>query len=177
MASTEEMEQQRAAADMLAELQEQMRKISVGDYLIYIMQSVSAMGLRKLGLSPETAGERDLEQSRMAIDAFKALLNVVERARPADEVTAHRAMLSQMQLAYVASLNPPSGPEPGDDAGPELQADAAPEAQGGSLPEPHADAEPGPQAEAGAGPRDDAGPETQGASGRDPDRDDGPEED
>lgn len=153
MASTEEMEQQRAAADMLAELQEQMRKISVGDYLIYIMQSVSAMGLRKLGLSPETAGERDLEQSRMAIDAFKALLNVVERARPADEVTAHRAMLSQMQLAYVASLNPPSEPEPGDDAGPELQVDA------------------------GAEPSDDAGPETQGASWRDPVRDDGPGED
>ena len=123
MPSKADMDRERVAADMLAELQDEMRKMPVSDYLVYLMQSVSAMGFRRLGLSPETAGERDLEQSRLAIEAFKALLNVVEATRPREEVTVHRAVLSQMQLAYVAALNPPPEPEIEDDEEPEAEED------------------------------------------------------
>jgi hypothetical protein len=117
------MDRERVAADMLAELQDEMRKMPVSDYLVYLMQSVSAMGFRRLGLSPETAGERDLEQSRLAIEAFKALLNAVEATRSREEVKVHRAVLSQMQLAYVAALNPPPEPEIEDDEEPEAEED------------------------------------------------------
>ena len=119
MPSDEEIARERTAADMVAALEDEMRAISVGDYLTYLMQSISVMGLRRLGLSAETAGDRDLEQSRLAIEAFRALLGVVEGTRAPEEVALHRAMLSQMQLAYVAALDFRSEPELEDDEEPE----------------------------------------------------------
>ena len=44
MPSEADMDRERVAADMLAELQDEMRKMPVSDYLVYLMQSVSAMG-------------------------------------------------------------------------------------------------------------------------------------
>ena len=119
MPSDEEIARERTAADMVAALEDEMRAISVSDYLAYLMQSISVMGLRRLGLSAETAGDRDLEQSRLAIEAFRALLGVVEGTRAPEEVALHRAMLSQMQLAYVAALDFRSEPELEDDEEPE----------------------------------------------------------
>ena len=119
MPSEEEIARERTAADMVAALEDEMRAISVGDYLTYLMQSISVMGLRRLGLSAETAGDRDLEQSRLAIEAFRALLGVVEGTRAPEEVALHRAMLSQLQLAYVAALDLRSEPELEDDEEPE----------------------------------------------------------
>jgi hypothetical protein len=119
MPSDEEIARERTAADMVAALEDEMRAISVGDYLTYLMQSISVMGLRRLGLSAETAGDRDLEQSRLAIEAFRALLGVVEGTRAPEEMALHRAMLSQMQLAYVAALDFRSEPELEDDEEPE----------------------------------------------------------
>ena len=119
MPSDEEIARERTAADMVAALEDEMRAISVGDYLTYLMQSISVMGLRRLGLSAETAGDRDLEQSRLAIEAFRALLGVIEGTRAPEEVALHRAMLSQMQLAYVAALDFRSEPELEDDEEPE----------------------------------------------------------
>jgi hypothetical protein len=119
MPSEEEIARERTAADMVAALEDEMRAISVGDYLAYLMQSISVMGLRRLGLSAETAGDRDLEQSRLAIEAFRALLGVIEGTRAPEEVALHRATLSQMQLAYVAALDLRSEPELEDDEEPE----------------------------------------------------------
>ena len=119
MPSEEEIARERTAADMVAALEDEMRAISVGDYLTYLMQSISVMGLRRLGLSAETAGDRDLEQSRLAIEAFRALLGVIEGTRAPEEVALHRAMLSQLQLAYVAALDVRSEPELEDDEEPE----------------------------------------------------------
>ena len=119
MPSEEEIARERTAADMVAALEDEMRAISVSDYLAYLMQSISVMGLRRLGLSAEAAGDRDLEQSRLAIEAFRALLGVVEGTRAPEEVALHRAMLSQMQLAYVAALDFRSEPELEDDEEPE----------------------------------------------------------
>lgn len=119
MPSEEEIARERTAADMVAALEDEMRAISVSDYLAYLMQSISVMGLRRLGLSAETAGDRDLEQSRLAIEAFRALLGVIEGTRAPEEVALHRAMLSQLQLAYVAALDVRSEPELEDDEEPE----------------------------------------------------------
>lgn len=119
MPSEEEIARERTAADMVAALEDEMRAISVSDYLAYLMQSISVMGLRRLGLSAEAAGDRDLEQSRLAIEAFRALLGVIEGKRAPEEVALHRAMLSQLQLAYVAALDVRSEPELEDDEEPE----------------------------------------------------------
>jgi len=70
-----------------------------------MMHSLSALAVDRMGVTPETAAQRDLAQARMAIDAFKALMEIVEQARPAKEMTAHRGVLADLQLTYVAALN------------------------------------------------------------------------
>ncbi len=85
-------------------LEEEIRNLPVADHVLYMMHSLSALAVGRLGLSGEAQPERDLDQARLAIDAFKALLEVVEGVRIAD-AAAHRGMLSQLQLAYVAALD------------------------------------------------------------------------
>jgi len=99
-------------AEALARLQEQIRRMSVSDHLMYMLESLSALATRKLGLAPDAAAERDLDQARMAIDAFKALLLVMESSRPQPEVGLHRQVLSQLQLAYVQVVQDPAQGRP-----------------------------------------------------------------
>jgi hypothetical protein len=121
--------QQGDEAEMMARLEEEIRNLSVSDHLFYMMHSLSALAVGRMGLSTDTLARRDLEQARLAIDAFKALLGTVEPVRPASEVAAHRGMLSQLQLAYVGALDmdaPPESGERGEEPGPAAeQADQA----------------------------------------------------
>jgi hypothetical protein len=114
------MEDERRAdeeiADMQAEdsdmerLQEEIRNLPVADHVMYMMQSLSALAVGRMGLGGDEQPRKDLDQARLAIDAFKALLEVVEKAKPADAKPL-RGMLAQLQLAYVAALDdrPPTG--------------------------------------------------------------------
>ena len=113
-------------AETVRRLQEEIKNLSVGEHLLYMMQSLSALAIERMGLASETALRRDLEQARLAIDAFKALVEVVEPVRPAGETAAHRGMLSQLQLAYVGVLS-------GGDAGGETDGDSAGAAAGDSA--------------------------------------------
>ena len=92
-------------AEMMERLQEEIRNLPVSDHLVFMMQSLSGLAVARMGLAADTAGRRDMEQARLAVDAFKALLELLEKARPAGEMAAHRGMLSQLQLAYVAALD------------------------------------------------------------------------
>jgi hypothetical protein len=106
----DERSQDEEVADMQAEdadmrrLQEEIRNLPVADHIEYMMHSLSSLAVERLGLSGEEPPRRDLDQARLAIDGFKALLDVVEKAQPA-RVGAHRSMLSQLRFAYVAALD------------------------------------------------------------------------
>ena len=90
--------------------------MSVADHLAYMLESLAALATRKLGLTADTQAERDLDQARLAIDAFRALLPVVEPVRPAQEVAAHRGMLSQLQLAFVTATQVRAGASAAEDS-------------------------------------------------------------
>jgi len=85
-------------------LQEEIRNLPVADHVMYMMQSLSSLAVGRMGLGGESQLRKDLDQARLAIDAFKALLEVVEKAKPADAKPL-RGMLAQLQLAYVAALD------------------------------------------------------------------------
>jgi hypothetical protein len=91
-------------AEMMARLQEEIANLPVAEHLVYMLHSLSALAVSRLGLSSETKERRDLVQAQLAIDAFKAVLGVLEPVRPAGEVSAHRGMLSQLQLAYAGAM-------------------------------------------------------------------------
>lgn len=90
--------------ETMRRLQEEIGRLSVADHVLLMMHSLSSLAVDRLGLTPESAARKDPEQARLAIDAFKVLLAVLEGKRPAEEITAHRAALSQLQMAYVGAL-------------------------------------------------------------------------
>ena len=98
-------------AEAMARLQEEIGNLPVSEHLVYMMHSLSALAVGRLGLTADTSAPRDLSQARLAIDAFRALLTLVEQARPGGEIAAHRGMLSQLQLAYASAMDKGSGAE------------------------------------------------------------------
>ena len=98
--------------ELRAELEEQMRRMSVEDVVVQTVVTLVNLGARRLGLAGDPE-ERDVEQARQAIEAVRGLMPVV----PAAEASAVRDALSQLQLAYVRQAGPPresaaSGPGP-----------------------------------------------------------------
>jgi hypothetical protein len=98
-------------AEMMARLQEEISNLPVGEHLVYMMHSLSALAVGRLGLAADTAARRDLGEARLAIDAFKTLLGVLEQVRPAGELAVHRGMLSQLQLGYAGATERGSAAE------------------------------------------------------------------
>ena len=102
--------------EAMQRLQEEIGRLSVADHVLLMMHSLSSLAIDRLGLTPDSAERKDLEQAQLAIDAFGALLGLLEGKRPAEEIRAHRSVLSQLQIAYVGALAPAPAPVggPGD---------------------------------------------------------------
>jgi hypothetical protein len=105
--------QQPSEEEMRAALEEQMRRITVQDVLIQTVVTLINLGGRRLGLAgpPEQAGDKDLEQARLAIEGARALVPLLPQEADLGPV---RDALSQLQMAYVqlASSSSEGGPEP-----------------------------------------------------------------
>jgi hypothetical protein len=94
------MSQQEPSEDELrAALEEQMRRITVQDVLIQTVVTLINLGGRRLGLAgpPDQAGEKDVEQARLAIEGARALLPLL----PQEQMGPVRDALSQLQMAYA----------------------------------------------------------------------------
>jgi len=99
-------------AQLRAQLEEEMKRITVDDLLVQSVVSLVNLGGRKSGLAPGTEDERDLDQVKQAIDAVSALLPLLERGG-AEAVKPIRDALSQLQLAYAqGTQGAPGAPEP-----------------------------------------------------------------
>jgi hypothetical protein len=98
-------------AEAMARLQEEIQNLPVSEHVAYMLHSLSSLAVDRLGLAPDAAVRRDPAQARLAIDAFKALLGVLEPGLPSAEVLSYKGMLSQLQMAYVAALNAPTAPQ------------------------------------------------------------------
>jgi hypothetical protein len=104
------------------ELAEELRKLKVEDVLVNALLTVSSIGYRRLGVTPETRADRDLEQTRLAIETMRALTPVLERFVPADLVGDFNTSVANLQLAYAKAASETEGEEKkgqqgGDDLG------------------------------------------------------------
>jgi hypothetical protein len=95
------------------ELAEALASLKVEDVLLNALMTVSSIGYRRLGATPETRDDRDLEQTRLAIETMQALVPVLERFLPGDLVRDFSASVANLQLAYAkaASERGPAEPE------------------------------------------------------------------
>jgi hypothetical protein len=94
--------------ELRAAYEAELARIRVDDVLIQTVVSLLNLGARRAGLSGE--GEAaDWEQVRLAVDATRALLPLVETTLGPDAKQVRDA-LSQLQLAFARSGAKPAAP-------------------------------------------------------------------
>jgi len=116
--------------ELRAAYEEQVRKLRVEHVLLEDVVTLINLGMRRTGLVAGTEGERDAEQVRLAIEAVRAVMPLLEQAAPG-QIGQLRDALSQLQLAFVriggqapaaaaaggpaaAADQPPPAPRPGE---------------------------------------------------------------
>ncbi len=165
--------------ELRAAYEAELARITAMDMIAQAAVSLLNIGARRMGPPPAPSGaeqpaaaggpqhpERDLEQVRDAIDAARALLGIMERGVPAEQLRPLRDALSQLQMAYAAEVG---GPGDGGGGGPEGGGPGGGPGDG--------DSSGGGPGDGGGGPGGPAGPEPgPGAGGQEQDRGPGPAE-
>lgn len=107
------MSEPQLTEEQLRQLEAELERISVDDVLLQTIVSLINLGARKAGLAapPGEGPEPDLAQTRMAIDAVRALLPLLE-ADHAEHLGPVRDALSQLQMAYAQKAGGEGGEEP-----------------------------------------------------------------
>ena len=121
-------DQQPSEEELRAAYEAEIKKIRVEQIVLEQIVSLVNLGMRRTGLQPGTEDERDPAQVRVAIEAVRALMPLVEQTAPQQASAIHDA-LSQMQLAYVRI-----GGTPADVGAPEGAGAADPAAAGPGAP-------------------------------------------
>jgi hypothetical protein len=83
-------------ARLVEELQAELAKLKVADLLLQTLYTVSSLGYHRL-----SGEQKDLEQTRLAIESLKALLPVLEGAVTEEALRDFRQVLANLQLAYA----------------------------------------------------------------------------
>jgi hypothetical protein len=143
--------------ELRAAYEAELKKIRVEQILLEQVVSLINLGMRRTGLSPGTEDERDVAQVRVAIEAVRALLPLVEQVAPS-QAAAIRDALSQLQLAFVR-LGGTAETGPGAPAGGDVPPPPGGPAAGGAQesgsrpaplePEPSKPGDPGPAQRSG----------------------------
>ncbi|MEA2125922.1 MAG: hypothetical protein QOI80_2704 [Solirubrobacteraceae bacterium] len=118
--------------EQMRQLDAELERIHVDDVVMQTIVSLINLGARKgaVGAPPEAGLTPDNEQLRIAIEAARALLAIVE-PRHADKLGPFRDALSQLQLHY-ARVAAPTHPGPGGQTPPAGEPQQDPEPQPGT---------------------------------------------
>lgn len=81
---------------LVEQLEAELKKLKVADLLVQTLYTVSSLGFRRL--APD---DRDLDQARLAIEALRALVPLLEDSAPAELVRDFKQVTANLQLAYA----------------------------------------------------------------------------
>jgi hypothetical protein len=81
-------------------LEEELKRIKVADLLVQTVYTVSSLGYQRLGEE-----DRDLDQGRLAIEAMKALVPVLEGSLNQEMIRDLNQVTANMQLAYAKAAS------------------------------------------------------------------------
>ncbi|MGB2874906.1 MAG: hypothetical protein WBB76_05440 [Gaiellaceae bacterium] len=85
---------------LVEELQAELAKLKVSDLLLQTLYTVSSLGYHRLG-----GDAKDLDQTRLSIEALKALLPVLDGSAPQDALRDFQQVLANLQLAYASAAS------------------------------------------------------------------------
>jgi len=81
---------------LVQQLEEELKKLKVSDLLVQTLYTVSSLGYRRL-----SEEGRDLDQARLAIEALRALLPVLEGSATEELIRDFKQVTANLQLAYA----------------------------------------------------------------------------
>jgi hypothetical protein len=93
-------DRQPSEEELRAAYEAQIKQIRVEHVVLENVVTLANLGMRRTGLAPGTADERDPDQVRLAIESIRAQLPLVEQVAP-EQAGPIRDALSQLQLAFV----------------------------------------------------------------------------
>jgi hypothetical protein len=96
---------ERSDEELARELAEELRRLRVEDVLIQTLVTISSIGYRRLGLTEDTRADRDLDQSRLAIETLRAVTPVLEQVVPGELVQQFADQVASLQLAYAKAAS------------------------------------------------------------------------
>ncbi len=85
------------------ELLEALRQLTVSDVLVQTFSTVASLAYQRLAQE-----QRDLEQARLAIEALRALVPVLEGSVPPELRRDFEQVTANLQLAYAEAVAPPA---------------------------------------------------------------------
>jgi hypothetical protein len=85
---------------LIQQLEEELKKVKVSDLLVQTLYTVSSLGYSRLGTE-----NRDLEQAKLAIEAIRALVPVLEGTVAEEVVRDFNQVVANMQLAYAKAVS------------------------------------------------------------------------
>jgi hypothetical protein len=86
-------------AELAQRLEEELRKLKIQDILLQTSVTLASLGFRRLGEE-----DQDLEQSRLAIEALRALLPLLREALAAEATRELEQTLASLQMAYADAV-------------------------------------------------------------------------
>jgi hypothetical protein len=90
--------------ELVEQLQAELARLKVSDLLVQTVYTISSLGYHRL-----SGDSKDLDQARLAIEALKALLPVLEGAVADEVVRDFNQVLTNMQLAYASAAGEGEG--------------------------------------------------------------------
>jgi hypothetical protein len=125
--------------ELRAAYEAELSRLTTTDVMAQAVVSLLNLGARRLApaAGADAGGaadhpDRDLDQARDAIDAVRALLEIVERRIPARELGPLRDALSRLQMAYAQEIGAGAPAAPQEQGPP-----TPPQEQGPTPPEKH----------------------------------------
>jgi hypothetical protein len=82
--------------ELLKQLEEELKALKVSDLLVQTLYTVSSLGYRRL-----SEQDRDLDQARLAIEALRALVPVLEGSASEELLRDFKQVTANLQLAYA----------------------------------------------------------------------------
>lgn len=82
------------------QLAEAIRQMRISDLLLSTLSTLAQLGYAKLEPS-----SRDLAQARLAIEALRALVPVLEGSAPEEAIRDFKQVTANLQLAYASAID------------------------------------------------------------------------
>jgi hypothetical protein len=82
--------------ELVAKLEEELRKLTVADILFQTGLTLSSLGFRKL-----SEEDRDLDQARLAIEGLRAIVPLLGDAMPEQTTRDLSQVIANLQLTYA----------------------------------------------------------------------------